>query len=222
MKFNGVSVVRYLTLILNAIFMLSGILLIALGGYAMSSKTVPGMSSTTIAAGVIVLGVLVFIVSFFGCLGAIRENRVLLIIYFGCVLLFVLIEFSLGIAAYAKRDKIPALANDNWTQLYINDRGAIEDIENTFRCCGWYNLSDRAVPPRFLYDNITCVIDKPTFNLSCNASVNNILESSLAVAGAAAIVIAVIQVICLLFSCFLFIKIPKQRDDEMLLEEATR
>jgi len=222
MRFSGLSFVRYLTLILNVIFMLSGILLIALGGYAISAKTIPGLSSTTIAAGVIVLGVLVFIISFFGCWGATRENRVLLIIYFGCVLLFVLIEFSLGIAAYAKRDKIPQIADDNWTHLYNTDRTAVEDIENTFKCCGWFNLSDRAVPPRFELDNITCVIDKPSFNISCNQSVSNLLESSLAVAGAAAIVIAVIQVVCLAFSCFLFIKIPKQRDDEVLLEEATR
>jgi CD63 antigen len=221
-RFSGMKFVKYITLILNVIFMLTGILLMAFGGYAMS-KGVPGLSSTTIAAGVIVLGVLVFIVSFFGCLGSLRENRILLIIYFSCVLLFILIEFSLGIAAYAKRDQIPTIINENWTKLYNSDRNAIEDIEITFQCCGYFNQSDRAVPPYDQLDNRTCVSWYPDYaGAACEQAIDAFVEKSYGVAGGAAIAIAIIQIVCLLFSCFMFVKIPKQRDDEVLLDEATR
>ena len=207
----GVNIVKYLTLGLNLLFMLTGVLLIALGGYAVDRGTIPGLSSKTIASAIIVLGVFVFLVSLAGFWGAIRENRFLLMVYFGVVLLFVIIEFCLGIAAYVKKDHIPTVADQSWSLLFESERSAIEDIEKTFSCCGWNSTSDRAVPPRNVTDENTCLATYPTFTKSCNETLIDTLESSLAVAGGAAIAIAVIQVICLIFSCYLFVQIPKQR-----------
>lgn len=214
----GLNVVRYLTLGLNGLFILTGILLIALGGYALD-RGIPGLSSKTIAAGVVVLGVLVFVISFVGFWGAIRENRFLLIVYFSVVLLFVVIEFALGIAAYVKRDDMPVLADAQWTLLYNTERQAIEDIESAFQCCGWYNETDRAVPPRFEGDLDTCLAAYPNFRISCNATLVENLEASLQIAGGAAIAIAVIQIVCLIFACYLFVKIPKNREHAQELED---
>jgi len=206
----GVNVVRYLTLGLNGLFILTGILLIAFGGYALD-RGIDGLSSKTIAAGVVVLGVFVFLVSFLGFWGAIRENRFLLMVYFAIVLLFVIIEFSLGIAAYVKRDEMPGLVDAQWTFLYTNERTIIEDIETTFQCCGWYNETDRAVPPMFEGDLNTCV-EVHGFTKSCNSTIVESMELSMQIAGGAAIAIAVIQIICLIFACYLFVKIPKSRE----------
>ena len=210
----GVNIVKYLTLGLNLLFMLTGVLLIAFGGYAVDRGTIPGLSSKTIASAIIVLGVFVFLVSLAGFWGAIRENRFLLMVYFGVVLLFVIIEFSVGIAAYVKKEHIPTIADQSWSLLFESERSAIEDIEKTFSCCGWNSTSDRAVPPDREGDIDTCVEEYPTFTKSCNETLIDTLESSLAVAGGAAIAIAVIQVICLIFSCYLFVQIPKHRSGD--------
>ena len=205
----GASVVRYISLGLNGLFMLTGILLIALGGSAIDNS-IPGFSSKTISSGVIVLGVFIFIIAGVGFIGAVRENRLFLMVYFGTVLLLVLIEFSFGIAGYVKSDTMTQFGDQTWGSLYQNDRAAIDDLENAFHCCGWANVTDRAVPPINSTDPNYCVITKPTFaGLSCEKAMLQDLENSMALAGGAALFIALVQIVLVLFSLYLFVKIPK-------------
>ena len=141
-------------------------------------------------------------------------------VYFGVVLVFVLVEFCLGIAAYAKKGNMDDIASQSWTLLYDSDRGAIEDIEVTFSCCGWSNVTDRAVPPLNTTDINYCIIKYPTFaGKPCTSAVVATLQASIAVAGGAAIAIALIQIISLLFSLYLFLKIPKQQTPRELVDE---
>jgi len=213
---------KYLTLVVNILFLITGAVLIGLGSYALT-EGVDGISSVTISAGVITLGCLVFVVSFFGCLGAAKESRNLLLAYMICILLFILLEIAIGIAAYVMRDDIPSIANDSWTELYQNDRAAIERIEITFSCCGWDNTTDRAVPPVDDQDTQTCLGKYPEYTVSCHASVTTAIENSMMAAGIAAISVAALQLVCLMFSCCLFARLPtKKQKEEALLDEARR
>lgn len=110
-----------------------------------------------------------------------------------------------------------AIADDYWTTMWETDRQAIESIENAFLCCGYYNNSDRAVPPRYDGDPMLCNITLG-YQAPCQLEVLTSVENSLVAAGGTAIAIAVVQVICLIFSCYLFVKIPRHRDDDVLLD----
>lgn len=215
--------IKYITLLVNLLFLITGAFLIGFGAYAMSHG-VDGLSSVTISALIITLGCLVFIVSAFGCLGAAKENRGLLMVYSTLVLIFILIEIALGITAWVKRDDIPELADNNWSYLYDHDRAAIERIEQAFGCCGWFDVYDRAVPPRDDADTERCVEVYPDFaNDACEETVTQTLEDGMVIAGITAISVAVFQLICLLFSCCLYARLPtKKQKEEALLDEARR
>jgi len=219
----GVTCMKTITLIINLIFVLTGILLIALGAYAYV-EGVEGLSSVIISAGVITLGCLVFLVSFLGCCGAAKESRCMLMTYAIFILIFVLLELALGITAYVKRDSIPEFADTNWSRLYDTERQAIDDLEHAFKCCGWHSQTDRAVPPWNDTDAQQCITFYPEFASEfCSAKINQAIEDSMLFAGITAICIAVVQLICLLFSCCLFAQLPSQKQkEEALLDEARR
>ena len=66
--------------------------------------------SGTIAAGACTIGVLVTVVSFFGCFGAANEKGVLLRTYFALLIILMVLELSVGIAAYVKKDEVGSLS----------------------------------------------------------------------------------------------------------------
>jgi hypothetical protein len=53
-----------------------------------------------------VIGLIITIVSFLGCFGAANEKGMLLKTYFGLLIILVILEISIGIAAYAKMDDV--------------------------------------------------------------------------------------------------------------------
>lgn len=143
---KGGQVVKKILLASNALVMLFGLLLIIIGGVAAGGQF-NGLTSTTLASGIIVIGVFVMFVALLGAWGAMVENKILLYVYFALLIFFALVEFSVGIAAYVRKDTLPDVASAAWTSLYNTDRHAINDFENNFQCCGWSNNSDRSVPP---------------------------------------------------------------------------
>jgi hypothetical protein len=62
--------------------------------------------SGSIGISAIVIGIIITIVSFLGCFGAANEKGMLLKTYFGLLIILVILEISVGIAAYAKMDDV--------------------------------------------------------------------------------------------------------------------
>jgi len=143
---SGGKIVKKILLGSNVVVMLFGLLLIIVGGVAAGGQF-NGLTSTTLASGIIVIGVFVMLIAFLGCWGSMTESKKLLYIFFGLLVFFAVVEFAVGIAAYVKKDDLPAFADTLWTTLYNTDRNSINDLENSFKCCGWNNITDRAVPP---------------------------------------------------------------------------
>ena len=67
-----------------------------------------------IAACAFTIGVLVTAVSFFGCFGAAKEKGVLLRTYYALLIILMVLELSVGIAAYVKKDDV-----GSWSGLYF-------------------------------------------------------------------------------------------------------
>ena len=59
-----------------------------------------------LAVAAIIIGVIITIISFFGCFGAANEKGVLLKTYFAMLFILVILELSIGIAAIAKKDDV--------------------------------------------------------------------------------------------------------------------
>lgn len=100
------SCVKYLIFLLNFLFWLFGGLLLAIGVYAFMDKLKDGNGWVrletiydvifNISLVMIIAGIVIFVVSFAGCLGALRENTCLLKFYSMCLLVFFLMEMAVG------------------------------------------------------------------------------------------------------------------------------
>lgn len=98
--------VKYMIFLLNFVFWLFGGLLLGIGIYAFKDKWEEANGWVrletiydvifNISLVMIIAGMVIFLVSFSGCLGALRENTFLLKLYSMCLLLFFLMEMAIG------------------------------------------------------------------------------------------------------------------------------
>ncbi|CAH1965827.1 unnamed protein product [Acanthoscelides obtectus] len=131
---------------------ITGIILIGVGAkvksnYATYDSALDGkyfsLPNLLIATGVIIL-----LISFLGCYGAMKENWIMLMAFSVLLGVIFIFEFSAGIAGYVLRDKTSAYLEQELTRsmnLYTKDiTTAImwDTIQEEFECCGVKNFGD--------------------------------------------------------------------------------
>ncbi|KAI8822880.1 Tetraspanin family-domain-containing protein [Fimicolochytrium jonesii] len=220
---GGFMFIKNLLLFINFLSLLAGLILIGAGSYLLtSSGPVAGdllNLGRTVASAGIAIGVIVTIVSFLGCFGAANEKGMLLKTYFALLILLVILEISVGIAAYTKRNEIDSGIEGAWTTAYATNstgaHSALVSVEMTFSCCGLRDVTDMAVPGN-------CE-ELFAYTRSCSEAVKGSLEGSLGAIGGAGVVIGVIELVGLAFSAILFRKIAQREQAAgSLLNEAWR
>ncbi|KAJ3008284.1 Leukocyte surface antigen cd53 [Thoreauomyces humboldtii] len=207
---GGFMLTKNLLLFINFLSLLAGLILIGAGAYL---GTISGPSTSalinfggTIANAAIAVGVIVTVVSFLGCFGAANEKGMLLKTYFALLIVLVVLEISVGIAAYAKRTSIEDSLGSAWTSAYLAnstaEHRALVNVETTFSCCGFGSVVDMPVPS-------DCV-ELLGFTEGCAAAVKGNLNGSLGAIGAGGVVIGVIELVGLVFSAVLFRRISQR------------
>lgn len=148
------SIIKYLLFLFNLLFAISGLVLIGIGTYvyitAENFILFLGSSYANTAIFLIVLGVVIFVIAFFGCCGAILENSCLVHTY-AIILFFVVIaEIGTGIAAYIEKDKVRSTLSDNMKNG-LNDYNTTsrnvmtkswDYVQENLKCCGVANNTD--------------------------------------------------------------------------------
>ncbi|KND01986.1 uncharacterized protein SPPG_02492 [Spizellomyces punctatus DAOM BR117] len=219
---GGFMFVKNLLLLINFLSMLAGLILIGGGAYLISSTGPEGADfinlGGTVATAAVVIGVIVTIVSFLGCFGAANEKGMLLKTYFALLIILVILEISVGIAAYSKRNTVENALEGAWKEaLAAKHTTAIMQIEITFECCGYADNST-AWPE----ENCQEFFHFPTLK-TCAEAVKGSLRGSLGTIGAAGLVIGIIELIGLVFSAVMFRKIAQREQAAgSLLNEAWR
>ncbi|XP_067006874.2 tetraspanin-33 [Anabrus simplex] len=146
------SCVKYLIFLLNFIFWLFGGLLIGVGLYAFVDKwQATGLVKVetiydvvlNISLVMVIAGGVIFIVSFAGCVGALRENTCLLKFYSLCLLIFFLLEMAVAIVGFVFPHTMQSLLEESFTDKIIHTYREDADLQNLidfaqqeFRCCG--------------------------------------------------------------------------------------
>ncbi|KAH8398034.1 hypothetical protein KR222_010827 [Zaprionus bogoriensis] len=148
--------VKYLIFVLNFIFWLFGGLLAGIGIYAFMDKWQEGDGwrqleniydlVLNVSVVLIIAGIVVFVVSFAGCLGALRENTCLLKFYSMCLLLFFLMEMAIAIICIVFPQHMNTFLEEHFTEKIIHLYRDDPDLENLidfaqkeFKCCGLSN-----------------------------------------------------------------------------------
>ncbi|ALC49456.1 Tsp3A [Drosophila busckii] len=150
------SCVKYMIFLLNFIFWLFGGLLLGIGVYAFMDKWEEANGWVrletiydvvlNISLVMIIAGIVIFVVSFAGCLGALRENTYLLKFYSMCLLIFFLMEMAIAIICFVFPQHMNSFLEDQFTDKIIHSYRDDPDLQNfidfaqqEFKCCGLSN-----------------------------------------------------------------------------------
>lgn len=143
---------KFVLFLINFGIWVLGLLLLAVGIYVQFEKTFSDLQLddvlTNPAIALIVAGVLLCIIGFCGCVGALREVFFLLIIYAVLLSIIVLIEVAIVTLFIVERDTLDN-AVEKGLQFYITNyyddvdlQNIIDSLQTTFNCCGVVEPSD--------------------------------------------------------------------------------
>ncbi|KAK2579291.1 hypothetical protein KPH14_008249 [Odynerus spinipes] len=222
---GGMTCVKYLLFFFNLIFAISGIVFISVGAVILVAyKGYDNfVDSWFFAAPVlmIVVGVIVLLVSFFGCCGAIKENHCMLITFSVFLLIIFALELGAGISGYMMRSEVNSMLQNRLNQTfyqYSTDesiRRSWDIMQYDLHCCGinspadWSNLdyTDNIVPD-------SCCTEIPAGEKcdsnsiyisadSCMSKLQSTIEDNALTLASVGVGIALTQLIGVIFACCL-------------------
>ncbi|KAF2075184.1 hypothetical protein CYY_003489 [Polysphondylium violaceum] len=199
---------RYLKvplIILNAILWVLGLILIIIGGIALSKiKNMKEVISVSLPAGLIVIGVFFILLTIVGCVVAYKEKLVGLVFYTVFMLVLLICLIGVGGGSITYRNDIETPIYKGWEKSNPNSRVF---IENYLECCGWNATNANTTNTKCLKDNGTGTPTRDDSKPFCEALIVDFVNDNLYLAGSAAVAIGVIEFISMLFALFLIIRI---------------
>ncbi|XP_063073395.1 tetraspanin-33-like [Engraulis encrasicolus] len=151
-EFSFVSpVVKYVLFFFNLLFWVIALLLVSIGVYARVTKhgeAVTACLTVDPSVLLVVVGVLMFLITFCGCVGSLRENICLLQTFCVCLNIIFLLQLAAGILGFVFSDKARHKVNEVINKAIIHYREDL-DLQNLldfgqreFGCCGAVSYKD--------------------------------------------------------------------------------
>lgn len=224
---GGAKCVKYTLFLFNMLFLLAGLALIIIGSIVLVHSKENTFSSSAGPAGIfiIVVGGVVFLVSFFGCAGAINNNYCMVVTYGVLLLLLLIAEIAGVITGFVLKDKVKDTILEKMKEsmeLYQDEKPEVTDTQlwnetqREFKCCGttgyrsWNASKDmnstRSVPDSCCKEvtkdcgqNLLFVdektAEKTLWTEGCYTAVSDHLKTYLIALGAVAASVALIELI---------------------------
>lgn len=189
------------------------------GNFATFSPSFPSLSAANL---VIAIGTIVMVTGFLGCLGAIKENKCLLLSFFIVLLIILLAELILLILFFVYMDKVNENARKDLkeglllynTENNVGLKNAWNIIQAEMRCCGvtdytdWYPvLGENMVPDRCCMENFQGCgrnTTTPLWRTGCYEKVKMWFDDNKHVLGTVGMCILIMQILGMAFSMTLF------------------
>ncbi|XP_028264867.1 CD63 antigen [Parambassis ranga] len=225
---GGMKCVKYLLFFFNFLFWICGLALIVVGILVQVALHNTFMIDDASASGapivIIVVGVVIFFVAFFGCCGAWKENYCMVTMFAVLLSVIIIVEIAAAIAAYVFRDKLSTIVQDSLTDMITNYkngsdefRKSVDHLQEGLKCCGvnssadWKSFSSdgKSVPDSCCL-NVTkdCGKNamgdaKKVHTEGCHDAVEAVLKQNVLWVIIAALVIAFLQITGIVFACLL-------------------
>lgn len=209
----GASVVKYGIFIFNLLCAVAGIALIVVGAIPLFKlddirEAFPENEPAIVPIIVVCLGSIIFLISFFGCCGAIRENQCMVSTYAFFLLILVVLQIVVAVFAFMYTEELANAAKDGFGRLF-DDRNnpstaaAIDQIQRGLQCCGTTGPKswDSNIPPSCCAE-ATCTIANSHPN-GCSTMLADIVSGSGLLIAWFAIIFAGIELVGVIFACCL-------------------
>ncbi|XP_054615708.1 tetraspanin-8-like [Dunckerocampus dactyliophorus] len=213
--------IKYLLFFFNLLFWLSGCIILGVsiylkvskGGNVITDESLPGIDL------LIAVGVIIMVLGFLGCCGAIKENRCLLILFFASLLLIFILLLAAGILGAVGESKVKDWVKERLQKFLPlsrqpqNVRNDLEKLQEELKCCGLVNgVSDWDVTPascRCTPTESDCD-STGVYNTSCSSQIVRLLEKNMEVVIGIAFAIAILLIAGMVFSMILYCQIGKE------------
>jgi len=239
---GAMKCVKYLLFSFNLIFLITGLALIITGcviqGVYSNYLDFLGDSFFNTPVLLVVVGCIIFFVTFFGCCGAIKEHHGMTLAFSVFLALILIIELGAGIASYTFRDQVGDIIETNMEKGLLNYgkegyKGVTETwniVQHELKCCGaqeyldWENTTfseaSNSVPDSCCLSDIEGCgngilvmsaeqVPKIIYIDGCLDKLEMIIGGNVAMLGGAGVGIAFIQFAGIVFSCVLAATIRK-------------
>ncbi|XP_073170402.1 tetraspanin-9 isoform X4 [Lepidochelys kempii] len=223
---------KYMMFLFNLMFWLCGCgllgvgiwLSVSQGNFATFSPSFPSFSAANL---VIAIGTIIMVTGFLGCLGAIKENKCLLLSFFIILLIILLAELILLILFFVYMDKVNENAKKDLkeglklynTENNVGLKNAWNIIQAEMHCCGvtdytdWFSvLGEDIVPDRCCMENSQDCGKNSTdlvWKTGCYEKVKMWFEDNKHVLGTVGMCILIMQILGMAFSMTLFHQIHR-------------
>ncbi|CAL1569029.1 unnamed protein product [Knipowitschia caucasica] len=175
--FSYVSpVVKYLLFFFNFLFWIIALVMVGIGVYARLMKNAE-MALACLAVDpavmLMVVGVLMFVITFCGCVGSLRENICLLQMFCICLTIIFLLQLTAGILGFIfsdkARDKVTEMINNAITHYRddIDLQNLIDFGQREFGCCGGVTYTDWSKNMYFNCDSTNPSRERCSVPFSC-------------------------------------------------------
>lgn len=231
---GSANCIKYLLFGFNFLFTITGIILIGVG--AKTSGIFEGYESFleqkyfSLPTFLIVIGAFIFIIAFFGCCGAIRENYCMVFTFSILLILIFILELAAGISGYVLRNETEDIIRENLDKsLSTYGNATREDIavlwdtmQGTFHCCGvnsyqdWLNSKEAlpvsccSIETGALNTTSCSLASKRLYNDGCLDAFAKYISAHALSLGGAGIALAVIQFAAIFFSCYIAREIKRK------------
>lgn len=144
---GGMSCVKALLFGFNLLFAITGLILLIVG-IKMEMDASPYVDVTdsrlytSAPVVLIIVSIIVFVVAFFGCCGAVKENHCMIVTFSAFLIIIIIAEVAVGIAGYVKRNdleaSITADLEDRITHYETdpNVKKTFDIFQTDLSCCG--------------------------------------------------------------------------------------
>lgn len=220
----GMSLIKYVLFVFNLLCALCGIALLALGIVYLTDvkeldKVLEGGSATGPTIVLIVLGALIFIISFFGCCGAIRESHCMTFTYSIFLLILIVAQIVLGVFVLVKSDELKQTIQAGFDKVWNGrsepaNKQFLNAFQTTLQCCGSsgplsyasVSLPDSCCSEKFL--NSCTALN--AFQTGCRTAFVDFTHQATMIIGWVVLGVAAIELIGFIFACCLANSIRNQ------------
>eukprot|EP00088_Acartia_fossae_P002135 TRINITY_DN1083_c0_g1_i1.p1 TRINITY_DN1083_c0_g1~~TRINITY_DN1083_c0_g1_i1.p1 ORF type:complete len:244 (-),score=82.06 TRINITY_DN1083_c0_g1_i1:403-1134(-) len=220
------SMVKYFMLLINLVFAIAGAFLIGLGAYIqVNAKSYLNFLSDNYLNTpifIIIIGVVIFVVAFFGCCGAWQESSCMIYTYAVLISVLLICEFGAAIAAFMLKGDLKDVMEKKFNEGLKNyNKTGYEGVTKTwdavqvdFKCCGvtsytdWTNAGN-SVPKSCCKNGQDTCEQKDYFQAGCLALLEDTFINNIGIVGGVALGVAFLQLVGVVFSCCLANRIRK-------------
>ncbi|XP_076651837.1 uncharacterized protein LOC143358539 [Halictus rubicundus] len=207
--------VKYLLFVFNLLFVITGIILLSIGGVIHgiyhSYQHFLDNKFLSVPSLLIAIGAIIFFIAFFGCCGAVRENYCMIVTFTSLLAIVFILELAGGISGYVLRARAGAVIQTKMMDT-MKDYGNSTEIttvwdqlQREFHCCGTHNYSEwessmKLIPPTCCDDQMgttgktNCTLSSPTLHREgCYQNFLHFIAAHALQLGGVGIGIAVVQ-----------------------------